>query len=329
MSNLAFRSASDAGSNTGTVNNVDVALPTGTASGDLQTIWVGVGVAAPGTPPNVGTPSGWTLPSGGTSGTISLLGGTFNVIFKLFYKIAGGSEGTVNLANDGGSNSTFSVLRKSYQNPDGTTPFGQVSWSPSAGGPGTSVVVPSITTGEPNALIDILIQQGAAANCTPPGSMTERIDNATYGYSCADEIIPAAGATGTRTFTIPGSADYLYGIAEFRSANPPVITVQPTDQIAADGSTASFTTTVTGATSYQWETLAPLGGSWGNVSGGTGATSDDYTTGTLSRASDAGRQYRLKATNANGDTYSNVVQARVTAIPTAYDFGGFVIGANS
>lgn len=109
----------------------------------------------------------------------------------------------------------------------------------------------------------------------------------------------------------------------------PTFTVQPTDQTVADGGTAAFTTTVIGATSYQWETLAPLGGSWGNVSGGTGATSDDYTTGTLSRASDAGRQYRLKATNANGDTYSNVVQARVTAIPTAYDFGGFVIGANS
>ena len=110
-------------------------------------------------------------------------------------------------------------------------------------------------------------------------------------------------------------------------AAPPAITAQPTDQTAADGGTASFTTTVTGATSYQWETLAPGGGSWGNVSGGSGGTSDDYTTPTLTRSSDSGRFYRLKATNASGDTYSNVVQVRVTAVPTSYDFGGFVIGA--
>lgn len=215
MAILTFRSATDAGSNTGTVNNLNVTLPTGTASGDLQTIWVGVGVASPGTPPNVGTPSGWTL--AGTSGTIGLIGGTFNVIFKLFYKIADGSDGTVNLANDGGTNSTFSVLRKSYQNPDLVTPFGQVSFG--SGGPDTSPVVTGVTTGANAALIDIVIQQGAAAACTPPGSMTERIDNATFGYACADEIIGAAGATGTRTFTLPGSADYAWGIAEFRSAN--------------------------------------------------------------------------------------------------------------
>lgn len=215
MAILTFRSATDAGSNTGTVNNLNVTLPTGTASGDLQTIWVGVGVAAPGTPPNVGTPSGWTL--AGTSGTVGLIGGTFNVIFKLFYKIADGSDGTVNLANDGGTNSTFSVLRKSYQNPDLVTPFAQVSFG--NGGPDTSPVVTGVTTGANAALIDIAIQQGAAATCTPPGSMTERIDNATYGYSSAEEIIPTAGATGTRTFTLPGSADYLWGIAEFRSAN--------------------------------------------------------------------------------------------------------------
>lgn len=110
-------------------------------------------------------------------------------------------------------------------------------------------------------------------------------------------------------------------------AAPPAITVQPTDQTVADGSTASFTTTVTGATSYQWETLAPGGGSWGNVSGGSGGTSDDYTTPTLTRSSDSGRFYRLKATNASGDTYSDVVQVRVTNIPTSYDFNGFVIGA--
>lgn len=112
------------------------------------------------------------------------------------------------------------------------------------------------------------------------------------------------------------------------SGASPVITLQPVDnQSVADGGTISFDTTVTDATSYQWETLPPLGGSWGNVSGGSGATTADYTTGTLSRSSDSGRFYRLKATNSNGDTYSNVVTIKVTNIPTSYDYGGFVIGS--
>ncbi len=117
------------------------------------------------------------------------------------------------------------------------------------------------------------------------------------------------------------------GLVILLDSSPPVITVQPTEQTTADGSTASFSATVTGADSYQWETLAPGGGSWGNVSGGSGATTASYTTGTLTRASDSGRFYRLKATNARGDTYTSVVQVRVTSIPSSYDFGGFVIGA--
>lgn len=133
---------------------------------------------------------------------------------------------------------------------------------------------------------------------------------------------PGASGSANEDWIIVSAA-----FLEAGAAAPPVITVQPTSQVAADGGTASFTTTVTGATSYQWETLASLGGSWGNVSGGSGATSDDYTTGTLSRASDAGRYYRLKATNVDGDTYSDVVALSVTDIPTSYDYGGFVIGS--
>lgn len=293
MAIITFRSASDAGSNTGTVNNLNVTLPAGTVAGDLQTIWVGVGVAAPGTPPSVGTPSGWTL--AGTSGTIGLIGGTFNVIFKLFYKIADGTDGTVNLANGGGTNSTFSVMRKSYENPSLVTPYAQVSWSAAAGGPDTSPVVTGLTTGANNALIDIAIQQGAAAACTPPGSMTERIDNATFGYACADEVITSAGATGTRTFTLPGSADYMWGIAEFRSA-PGQITVQPTSQSSYEGQTATFSITAnpTGTPSYQWK----------DDGANVGTDSNSYTTA-AAVFSDNLSQITCEVTDDNGTGVSN------------------------
>lgn len=109
----------------------------------------------------------------------------------------------------------------------------------------------------------------------------------------------------------------------------PIISVQPTDQVVEEGSTAAFATTVTGATSYQWETQAPGGGSWSNVSGGTGATADDYTTGALTRASDAGRLYRLKATNTFGDTYSNAVAAIVTKALASFPDEPLTIGAGA
>lgn len=151
--------------------------------------------------------------------------------------------------------------------------------------------------------------------------------NGSLAQTISDSSISAAGKAGIYNAFADVAGCTVDDFSAETLLSAPVIDVQPTNQTATDGATASFTTTVSDATSYQWETLAPLGGSWGNVSGGSGATSDDYTTGTLSRSSDSGRFYRLKATNSEGDTYSNVVQLQVTNIPTSYDYGGFVIGS--
>jgi hypothetical protein len=43
----------------------------------------------------------------------------------------------------------------------------------------------------------------------------------------------------------------------FASLTAPVFTVQPSDQSAAVGATATFTATATGAVSFQWQRLAP------------------------------------------------------------------------
>lgn len=215
MADLTFRANATGGDGTLTVNNVNATLPAGTESGDLQTIWCGCGVLAPATPPDIVTPSGWTL--SGSSGVIALASGVVNVKAFLFTKTAGGGEGTVNLATSGGTNAILTWSRSSRQYPAATSPVAQVSWISATGGPGTSVVVSSITTGADRALIEVGLLQGVAQAATPPGSMTERSDLAAQGLSTADELIPLAGATGTRTFTLPSSADYLWGIAEYRS----------------------------------------------------------------------------------------------------------------
>lgn len=136
----------------------------------------------------------------------------------------------------------------------------------------------------------------------------------------------AAGAT--HSWATNASAWTASGCT-LQSPALPGISLQPLDQTIASGNTASFDTTVTNATTLQWEVLAASGsGGWANVSSGTGGTTADYTTPTLT-TSDRGKQYRLKATNANGDVYSNVVGVRITDIPASYDFGGFVIGAGA
>ena len=97
------------------------------------------------------------------------------------------------------------------------------------------------------------------------------------------------------TFTSPGTTvGYATAAAVFLESAPPVITVQPTNQSALIGQTATFSVTATGATSYQW-----------NLAGSpiSGATSSSYTTGTLTNANN-GTVYSVDCTNTNGTTTS-------------------------
>lgn len=216
MADLTFRSNTTGGDSTLSVSSIVATLPTGTTSGDLMTIWCSTGVVAPATPPDFQTPTGWTL--AGSSGSIAVASGALNAKGFLFYKIAGGGESNVTLSTVGGTNAAMTFSRSSRSNPKLSAPLAQISWIGGTGGPGTSVVVTGLTTGADRALIEVFLAQGTAQSATPPGSMTERSDFAANGISTADELIPLAGATGTRTFTLPVSADYIWGIAEFRSS---------------------------------------------------------------------------------------------------------------
>lgn len=87
--------------------------------------------------------------------------------------------------------------------------------------------------------------------------------------------------------------------AVFLESAPPAITVQPTDQTANDGATATFTVTETGATSYQWK----KNGS--NV----GTSSNSYAlTATFA---DQSAQITVDCINASGTTTSSAATLRV------------------
>ena len=83
------------------------------------------------------------------------------------------------------------------------------------------------------------------------------------------------------------------------SDTPPTFLVEPTAESGVNGYTATFTSSVYGATSYQWQ--VDPGSGWADL---TGETSANLTVNGLS-LSDNGNLYRLKAINSNGYIYSN------------------------
>lgn len=211
----AFRSQTNGGDATLGVSSINAPLPAGTAIGDLQIIIVSAGVLSPTAAPTVTTPTGWKLEG---SATASISSGALNIRIHVFSKVATLSEGTVNLATTGAVNAAFGFGRLSYQNIDGRTPVGTPIFG--SGGSTTAPVIGSITTDSANDILVAFLSQGAAQAATPPGSMTERIDDGTSGFEVADELQAVAGASGTRTFTLPTAADYAYAFFFLRSQLP-------------------------------------------------------------------------------------------------------------
>ncbi|MFN0201138.1 MAG: T9SS type A sorting domain-containing protein, partial [Bacteroidia bacterium] len=96
-------------------------------------------------------------------------------------------------------------------------------------------------------------------------------------------------------------------------------TIAPATQTKCSGATASMS--VSGATlgigiSYQWEVSTTSGSGFGDVTGGTGATTTSYTTGALAAGT---YYYRLKVTCTPSSTigYSNELTLTVNPTPTA------------
>lgn len=148
---------------------------------------------------------------------------------------------------------------------------------------------------------------------------------APLGTTRTDATYSAAGRAG---LYVDGAVIRVDDFGGGTVVLPPVVTVDPTEQTAAEGATANFTITATGATSYQWQQNDGAGAGWVNESGGSGGTTDTYTTPTTVRAMHSGRLYRCNAINAGGTTSSNAALLRVTAIPATYSGDGFVIGAS-
>ena len=97
----------------------------------------------------------------------------------------------------------------------------------------------------------------------------------------------------------------------------PAFTVQPASRSVTAGQTASFTVTATGmpTPTYQWQGSSNGGGTWADVTLGTGGTTATYTT-SVTTTSQSGIQFRCVATNSAGTINSNSAALTVTAPPS-------------
>ena len=256
---IAFRGASSAAN--ATTTSVTIPRPAGLAAGDamLATIASRGG-------PTITPPAGWTLVRQDLSGS--------TIRQAVFVRIAGASEPTSYVFILSSSQSATGGI-VAYSGVDPTGPIDAHGGGVNASS--TSITAPSITTTGPGRMLVGLFGIAQLTTETSPAGMTERYDQAvpstnTYKVTTAgaDELVPAAGATGTRVALAATSGVNIGQLVALRpgatdpdETAPTVSGRSPTD-LATDVAvgtnvTATFSEPVTGVSGTTF-TLASSGG---------------------------------------------------------------------
>jgi uncharacterized repeat protein (TIGR02543 family) len=106
----------------------------------------------------------------------------------------------------------------------------------------------------------------------------------------------------------------------------PSFTLHPSGTSVAAWQTASFTVSAAGTPTpiYQWELSSNGGGSWSNVTTGTGGTTSSYTT-PITVSGDSGKKFRCVATNSVNSATSNAATLTVTAATSVRTISGTLV----
>ncbi|TXE17831.1 choice-of-anchor D domain-containing protein [Psychroserpens burtonensis] len=135
---------------------------------------------------------------------------------------------------------------------------------------------------------------------------------ATYNVIFTPTSVGNQNATITVTSSTATSNSPTIDLTGLGITNP-TITTQPTNQNEVIPNTATFSVVSSDATSYQWEVSTDGGSTWLNVTGGTGATTNSYTTGATSAPMNM-NQYQCVVTNSCGFTLSNVATLTIEVL---------------
>ncbi|WP_052467079.1 GEVED domain-containing protein [Psychroserpens damuponensis] len=197
--------------------------------------------------------------------------------------------------------------------------------------------------------LDNIVLDGTSS-CTPPldptgtiSGTTPACDNTTLTYTgaalpgtvnywqtTATGTSTANNATGTFNATATGTyyvrtfltatSCWSTGVASYAVVinSAPTISAQPANAIRVIPNTATFSVTASGSPTptYQWQVSTNGGGTWANVTGGTGATTNSYTTGATAAAMH-NNQYRCVVTNTCGTVNSNAATLTLSNTPTS------------
>ncbi len=195
----------------------------------------------------------------------------------------------------------------------GTAPYVTYSWSGPGGYTSATSDPAAGNTLAPGAYsVTVTDNAGctATASCTvnssAPASITGTFTNetcnltngtitttpsggTTYTYAWSDGAVTTQNRTGlaggvSYTVTVtanPGGCTAQATFAVLALYEAPTVTVQPTDQKAADGGSVTFTAAIGDVSTYQWQISTDAGGSWNDVGG---ATSTSLTVSSLTAA---------------------------------------------
>jgi len=256
----------------GSATSLALARPSGVAAGDVLVAHA-VFHSHSFTAPQITAPSGWS--------TVRIDDDANHVVAGVFWRKATGSEPSsytfTNVSGDTSQQGTGAII--AYRGLDPVNPIDAHAGSTDVTG-SDSVVAPSVTTTRPGARLLSLIgvygnDQGPAS---PPGGMTERYEGTVQSEAsivevlgeAADELRSSAGATGTRTTSVPNTDTSVAQSVALRpyTAEPYAdLAWTPSTSAGVDGyrierrigSTldASFTVTPGSASSFTDGPLAP------------------------------------------------------------------------
>lgn len=161
-----------------------------------------------------------------------------------------------------------------------------------------------------------VIALGVSVTSDDPQFVVSGLSSTTIpiGGTATYDVTFTPSAVGAQTATITVASTNATGSTmdvDGTGIDVPTISTQPTNQTEQIPNTATFNVTSGDTSSYQWQVSTDGGTIWNNVTGGTGATTNSYTTGATSAAMD-GNLYRCVLTNACGNTPSNSATLNLT-----------------